>query len=101
MNIFEGKAVLVTGAGSGIGYALCEGFARAGAVVALNDVEPERCRQAAQKINAEIGAERVLPYVCDVADVEAVRAMMQGFTSQAGRLDIVVANAGVTEYREF
>jgi glucose 1-dehydrogenase len=101
MSIFPGKAVLVTGAGTGIGYALCQAFARAGATVGLNDIDPKLCQKAAQQINDSLGAECVHPYVCDVADVEAGRAMFQRFIEQAGRLDIAIANAGITNYGSF
>ena len=101
MSAFSGKAVLVTGAGAGIGYALCQSFASAGATVALNDIDPTLCHTAAQQINEALGAERVHPYACDVADVEAVRTMCQRFVDTAGRLDIAVSNAGITNYGEF
>ena len=101
MNTFAGKAVLVTGAGAGIGYALCRAFASAGATVALNDIDPALCQRAAQQINASLEVERVYPYACDVADVEAVHLMFQRFLETAGRLDIVIANAGITNYGEF
>jgi len=101
MSAFSGKAVLVTGAGAGIGYALCQAFASAGATVALNDIDPALCHTSAQQINGTLGAERVRPYACDVADVEAVRSMCQRFVDSAGRLDIAVANAGITNYGEF
>jgi NAD(P)-dependent dehydrogenase (short-subunit alcohol dehydrogenase family) len=101
MSTFSGKAVLVTGAGTGIGYALCQAFASAGAIVALNDIDATLCQSAAQQINGTLGVERVHPYVCDVADVEAVRTMFQRFIDTAGRLDIAIANAGVTNYGAF
>ncbi len=101
MSTFSGKAVVVTGAGAGIGYALCQAFASAGAIVALNDIDPLLCQKAAMQINETVGAERVLPYACDVADVEAVRIMFQRFVSITGKLDIAIANAGITNYGEF
>ena len=101
MSTFSGKAVLVTGAGAGIGFALCQAFARAGATVALNDIDPMLCQRAVQQINGNLGVERVHPYVCDVADVEAVRTMFQRFVDTAGRLDIAIANAGITSYGDF
>lgn len=101
MSTFSGKAVIVTGAGTGIGYALCQAFARSGATVALNDIDPLLCQRAAQQINEIVGAERVLPYAYDVADVEAVRTQFQRFVGIAGKLDIAIANAGITNYGEF
>lgn len=101
MSTFSGKAVVVTGAGSGIGYALCHAFANAGATVALNDIDPQLCQKAAQQINATLGVERVLPYACDVAAVQAVRTLFQDFVSTTGRLDIAIANAGITSFGAF
>ncbi len=101
MNPFSGKAVLVTGAGVGIGYALCQTFAKAGAIVALNDVNPVLCHTAAQGINDALGVERVHAYEGDIADVGAIRTVCQRFADTAGRLDIVIANAGITSYGEF
>ena len=101
MDTFSGKTVLVTGAGTGIGYALCQAFAGAGALVALNDVDQDLCQTAARQINEAIGTERVYAYAGDVADVEAVRALCQSFVKQTGKLDIAIANAGITNYGEF
>jgi glucose 1-dehydrogenase len=101
MNTLTGKAVLVTGAGTGIGYALCQTFASAGATVALNDIDPTLCQRATQQINDALGVERVHPYVCDVADVDAVRTMIQRFVDTAGQLNIAIANAGITNYGSF
>lgn len=101
METFSGKAVLVTGAGVGIGYALCRAFAQAGALVALNDRDTDLCQAAARRINAELGMERVSAYAGDVAGVEIVRSICQEFSTLAGRLDIVIANAGITNYGAF
>jgi glucose 1-dehydrogenase len=59
VSTFSGKAVLVTGAGKGIGYALCRAFASAGAILALNDSDPTLCQRAAQQINENLGVELV------------------------------------------
>jgi glucose 1-dehydrogenase len=101
MSSFSGKAVLVTGAGSGIGYALCQAFASAGAVVVLNDIDQSLCDIAVRQINELLGVERVHPYACDVADVASVQRMCQWVVDTVGGLDIVIANAGITHYSEF
>lgn len=101
MRKFEGKSVVVTGAGLGIGYALCRAFAQEGAVVALNDIDPNLAQEAADRINGESGSRQVHAYSCDVSDVEAVRGMFADFLARTGRLDIAVANAGITNYGEF
>jgi 3-oxoacyl-[acyl-carrier protein] reductase len=101
MGKFDQKAVLVTGAGVGIGYALCQAFAEAGATVALNDLDPALAARSAATINQQVGREAVRPYGADVADVPAIRQMVADFAQQAGRLDVVIANAGITNYGEF
>lgn len=101
MDRFTGKSVIVTGAGSGIGYAICRHFAQEGATVALNDINPDLAQQAAAQINQSIGTERVIAYSGDVADVTAIRSMMGDFAARTGRLDVVVANAGITVFGEF
>jgi 3-oxoacyl-[acyl-carrier protein] reductase len=99
--MFEGYGVVVTGAGVGIGYAICQAFAEAGAFVALNDIDGNLAGQAAAQINEQVGAEQVTPYALDVADVEAVRAMIRDFAARYDRLDVVIANAGITNYGSF
>ncbi|GHO46764.1 SDR family NAD(P)-dependent oxidoreductase [Ktedonospora formicarum] len=101
MSNFTGKAVFVTGAGTGIGYALCRAFANEGATVALNDIDAELCSRAAQALNTELKIECVHPYAGDVADVDSIRSMFQSFAEKAGGLDIVIANAGITNYGSF
>ncbi len=101
MSDFRGKSVIVTGAGLGIGFTLCKAFALAGAWVALNDVQEELAQTAADRINSEIGEKRVTPYACDVSDVSATREVITSFAAQHQRLDVVVANAGITNYGAF
>lgn len=101
MNKFKDQGVLVTGAGVGIGYEICRQFAHEGAIVALNDLDGDLANRAAAKINQEVGRKAVYAYGCDVADVEGVRAMVADFVNKAGRLDVAVANAGLTNFGEF
>jgi glucose 1-dehydrogenase len=93
--------VLVTGAGVGIGYALARRFAQAGARVALNDLDLALAERAAAAINAETSAGRVVPYGLDVADVGAVRQMVADADARFGGLEVVIANAGLTNYGGF
>lgn len=101
MGKFTDKGVAVTGAGVGIGYEICREFAAEGAFVALNDIDGDLARRAAAKINDEVGREAVYSYGFDVADVAAVRAMFADFVSRVGRVDVAVANAGLTNFGEF
>jgi glucose 1-dehydrogenase len=95
----EDKVALVTGAGQGIGLACAQAFAREGARVVLADVKEDAARLAAAQLCSD-GAEAA-SIVCDVsrkADVEgAVRHAVERF----GRLDILVANAGIVHAAEF
>jgi len=101
MGQYENKRVFVTGAGQGIGYAICKAFAEEGAIVGLNDAQPELAQQGAAELNALVGAERVFAYPGDVADPTTVYVMIEEFTQQHGVPHVVVANAGITKYIEF
>jgi glucose 1-dehydrogenase len=101
MGKFAGKGVIVTGAGAGIGYEICREFAAEGAIVGLNDIDGELARTAANRINEEMGWEAVYNYGFDVADVSAIRGMFADFANRVGRVDVAVANAGLTNFGEF
>lgn len=91
LKLFDltGKRALVTGSSQGIGLALAEGLAAAGAEVVLNGRDAGRLAAAAAKIP---GA-RVLAF--DVTDHDAARAAVDGFESSVGPIDILVNNAGM------
>ena len=93
-NHFADKAVLVTGAGVGIGFAVCQMFAREGARVALNDMREDVAREAAQTINAELGRECVFPYAFDVADVDDAATSFQN-------LNFIVEHCGLPRLDDF
>lgn len=101
MSTFTGRCVMVTGAGVGIGYALCRSFAQAGAKVVLNDLDTRLAQYAAQKINEELQTEQVVAYGFDVADVKEIRRTVDEVASRFGRLDVLIANAGITNYGTF
>src|SRR5262249_44633355 len=89
------------GAGEGIGYGLARHFALAGAQVALNDINEALAQRAAEAINSETGAARVVAYGLDVADVPAVRRMMADADERVGAVEVVIANAGLTTSGHF
>jgi len=101
MGDFQDKNVIVSGAGQGIGYGLCRGFAIEGANVVLNDIDADLARQAAAKINDEAGDERVAPFVADMADPDACISLVKFCSDRLGAPHIVVANAGITHYVPF
>ena len=93
MNPFEGKVVLVTGAGRGAGKAIAEAFAARGAKVALNDISPVNVDEVVAQITASGG--RAKAYVEDVAKKVSVQAMINYVTDDWGRVDILVNCANV------
>ena len=91
---FEGKVALVTGAGAGIGRAVCESLAEAGAEVAVTSRTEANAEETARIIEVRTGR---LPrtYVLDVGDAGAVDAVIRRIGDDHGRIDIVCNNAGI------
>jgi NADP-dependent 3-hydroxy acid dehydrogenase YdfG len=89
----DGTAALVTGASSGIGSATAEQLAAEGAAVALVARRRDRLEALAQRITDAGG--RAITLESDATDEEQVRAAVERTVSEFGRLDTVVANAGV------
>jgi len=90
---FGGRVALVTGAASGIGRASASMIARGGALVGCLDCDEGHLREVVREIDAR-GA-TALPLVADVSDAAAVDAAVAGLVERGGRLDIVVASAGI------
>jgi NAD(P)-dependent dehydrogenase (short-subunit alcohol dehydrogenase family) len=93
MSEFEGKIILVTGAGRGIGRATAQAFATAGAVVAANDITPINLDETIAAIKTTGG--QVKAYLTDVSKRMPVRAMIDDILDDWGRLDVLINNAGV------
>jgi len=91
----NGKVVLVTGAGNGIGRAIAERFASVGAKVAVNDVSDERAKATIDAITTSGG--EAMAVVADVSDSASVNAMIESIMETHGRIDVVVNNAGLVE----
>ena len=89
----QGKTAVVTGAASGIGLAVAEALAAAGAAVVLGDLNPEGGQRAAAQI-ADQGGLAVFQEM-DVQRAADVRQMMATAVEQFGGLDILVNNAGL------
>lgn len=88
-----GKVALVTGAGAGIGREIARWLARAGAMVAVNDIREENARAVVSEIVDEGGS--AIAVVADCRDDAAVDAMVADVVASAGSLDIAVNNIGM------
>lgn len=89
----EGKVALVTGAAYGIGFAIAEAYAKAGARIAFNCRSGEHMEQALKQY-AEKGIE-ARGYLCDVTDEKQVETMVGQIEKELGTIDILVNNAGI------
>lgn len=96
---FRGRRVLVTGASSGIGAALCEALAREGARVVLVARRTQLLEENAARCRA-LGAEAFV-VTADVAREEDCRRLVQQSVAHLGGLDVVVLNAGVSMWALF
>ncbi|MDF5890340.1 SDR family oxidoreductase [Pseudomonas syringae pv. syringae] len=90
---FENQVALVTGAASGIGLATAKAFAKAGASVALADLNGEAARAAADELVA--AGYQAIGIQCDVGDIDQVEAMVKETVATFGRLDAAFNNAGI------
>ncbi len=89
----EGKVALVTGAAYGIGLAIAQAFAEAGAKIVFNCSRQETVDRG-MKAYKELGID-AKGYLCDVTDEEAVKAMVADIEATVGTIDILVNNAGI------
>lgn len=90
---FEGKTVIVTGAGRGIGEAYALGFARERANVVVVDVVASRAESTAKKVEEAGG--KSLVQAMDVSKKQDIDAMAEKTVERFGRIDALVNNAGV------
>ena len=89
-QVLDGKVVIITGASSGIGAATARAMAPLGSRLVLGARSPERLENLAAELDTE-----TLVAAADVADAEAVQAMVERTIDRFGRVDVMFANAGI------
>lgn len=97
MARFEGKVVIVTGAGSGIGAATAKRFLSEGASVVLNGRRKEKLQATASAFDPG----KILIHSGDISDELYVNQLIADTVARFGRLDVLVNNAGVTFFGSF
>jgi len=95
---FQDKVAIVTGGASGIGLATAKRLASEGARLVIADLKQENLDKALPEIKAA-GAPDVWGSVCDVAAEAQVEATVKGTLEKFGRLDVIVNNAGLMQFK--
>jgi glucose 1-dehydrogenase len=97
---FKNKVAIITGAGQGIGFEICLRLAAEGVHIILNDIDAGLTTMAVANIKKNTGS------VCtamagDAGDVIFIQEMVNSAIDQYGKIDIVIANAGITLFGDF
>src|SRR5205823_2643226 len=90
---FEGRSVIVTGAGQGMGRAIAARFARDGGSVLVAEVNAETAKEVADGLTAQ--GHRAVAFRVDVTDPQQVEAMVAKAVAEFGGVDVLVNNAGI------
>jgi NAD(P)-dependent dehydrogenase (short-subunit alcohol dehydrogenase family) len=100
MNLFDltGKVAIITGSSRGIGRAIAEAYAAAGAQVVISSRKQPSCDEVAKAINAKFGARRAVAIAASISDKVALEALVAQTRAHFGKIDILVCNAASNPY---
>lgn len=100
MKLFDlsGKVAIITGSTRGIGRAIAETFAEAGAHVVISSRKQDACEQVAGEINAKFGAGRAIAIAASISDKQALEDLVTQTRGAFGKIDILVCNAASNPY---
>ena len=93
-----GRVAVVTGSTKGIGRAMAQGLAEAGASVVVSSRKQELCDQVAEEITSTTGAD-TFGRACHVGDWDAIPGFVDAVVERFGRIDVLVNNAGISPSR--
>ena len=100
MNLFDlkDKVAVITGSSRGIGRAIAEAYAAAGARVVISSRNQSACNEVAAAINGQHGTGRAIAIAASISDKAALKALVDGTHAQFGKIDVLVCNAASNPY---
>lgn len=100
MKLFDlgGKTAIITGSSRGIGRAIAEAFAEAGARVVISSRKQDACEAVADDINARFGEGHAIAVAASISDKEGLQRLVDRTREEFGLIDILVCNAATNPY---
>ena len=96
METGQQKVAVVTGGGSGIGYAITQKFVENNILTVIVGRDMQKLQQAQQQLG-----DLCVPVSCDLSDLAAIPALVEKILAQHGKIDVLVNNAGINMKKEF